>query len=392
MDGISSHTIKKRKMDMISGRTTKKRNLDRISALPDSVLRHILSFLPTKTAVSTSVLSRRWRYLWQHLRDFDFDLDLEQNPEEYDEEEAFMFFAEFISQVLARRRDRDTHTFRLSCSYNTDEDLHCDRFLNDWIHSVIGPHLQQFHVFLYPDPIPDSTYSDPSPCYNFPAGIFSCSSLVSLTLDGLISIENISSVRLPALRTLKVCIDGALRIDKILSGCPVLEELTLDFIVRNVSPKIIVPNSLKRLKIDTDCRFPSFTHMRTRQEVEIEIDTPALEYLSVSFSNSVRGFTVNNLHNVVDAWLDVRVLRYKGADHLLRLLKALDRAKCLQLSCSTMQLILCAPTFEFPKFNLRLRVPCFNSSLMINLLHNCPALKVFKIYNSHWKVLFAYYV
>ncbi|CAL5091161.1 unnamed protein product [Urochloa decumbens] len=49
-----------------------KKNLDHISALPDEILLAILGDLDAKTAVSTSVLSRRWRRLWASLRSLRF--------------------------------------------------------------------------------------------------------------------------------------------------------------------------------------------------------------------------------------------------------------------------------------------------------------------------------
>ncbi|KAL7240367.1 hypothetical protein ACSBR2_006086 [Camellia fascicularis] len=48
-----------------SNRTTV---VDRISMLPDSLLIHILSFLPTiEDAIKTDVLSKRWQYLWTSI-------------------------------------------------------------------------------------------------------------------------------------------------------------------------------------------------------------------------------------------------------------------------------------------------------------------------------------
>jgi hypothetical protein len=40
---------------------------DRIGALPDDVLKYLLSFLPSSNAVRTCVLARRWRTLWKSV-------------------------------------------------------------------------------------------------------------------------------------------------------------------------------------------------------------------------------------------------------------------------------------------------------------------------------------
>lgn len=48
------------------------RRVDWISILPDPLLHHILSFLDTKWAIRTSILSKRWKYIWTSIPNFDF--------------------------------------------------------------------------------------------------------------------------------------------------------------------------------------------------------------------------------------------------------------------------------------------------------------------------------
>ncbi|CAN1778798.1 F-box/FBD/LRR-repeat protein At4g00160 [Linum perenne] len=73
--------------------------IDRLSGLPDSVLYHILSFLDTKQAVQTSVLSRAWKHLWKHVPALIFDYNC--FDWQYDR------FSTFVDMVLSLRCPTD---------------------------------------------------------------------------------------------------------------------------------------------------------------------------------------------------------------------------------------------------------------------------------------------
>ncbi|XP_022684255.1 putative F-box/FBD/LRR-repeat protein At4g00315 [Setaria italica] len=47
---------------------------DRLSALPDELLRDVLSFLPAQQVVQTTVLSKRWTDLWRSVPGINLDL------------------------------------------------------------------------------------------------------------------------------------------------------------------------------------------------------------------------------------------------------------------------------------------------------------------------------
>jgi hypothetical protein len=50
--------------------------IDRISELPDPILEHILSFIPTKQTLQFSILSKRWQKVWALFPIPDFEQHL----------------------------------------------------------------------------------------------------------------------------------------------------------------------------------------------------------------------------------------------------------------------------------------------------------------------------
>ncbi|KAI3834472.1 hypothetical protein MKX03_005179, partial [Papaver bracteatum] len=49
--------------------------VDRVSNLPEALIHHILSFLDMKYVVQTSILCRRWRYVWTTVSTLVFDVN-----------------------------------------------------------------------------------------------------------------------------------------------------------------------------------------------------------------------------------------------------------------------------------------------------------------------------
>ncbi|RDY09813.1 F-box/FBD/LRR-repeat protein, partial [Mucuna pruriens] len=84
---------------------------DRISSIPDALLCHILSFLPTKAAVATSFLSRRWKTLWRTVPVLDF------NQETYSRSK---FDNSVYTFILSRDFDQPLQRFCLRSSFGTD--------------------------------------------------------------------------------------------------------------------------------------------------------------------------------------------------------------------------------------------------------------------------------
>ncbi|KAK9155368.1 hypothetical protein Sjap_002848 [Stephania japonica] len=191
--------------------TSKKSNGgDRISPLSDSILHHILSFLHTKSAVQTSVLSSRWRHLWKSMPHLIFDKKITPNAKS---------FAGLVYEVLLfRQTTSHIHSFRLLSMDDTDD----ARDLYNWIVVAIGRNVKEIEIDLL-------TYNP----IKLPNSLFTCQTLTSLELSSSSSIQKLElpdKISLPMLETLSLdsfSFGDVEAVNKLISGCPVLLRLEI---------------------------------------------------------------------------------------------------------------------------------------------------------------------
>jgi len=182
--------------------------IDIISSLPDEILSHILTLLPTKLAFSTAILSKRWHPIYRSLTSLDLDDGV------LDDEKSFLSFLRFVDKVLLSHPL--IKTFKLRCSsYHWD-----DYNFEHWIERVNRHHVEHIEIC--------------SPDHLIPLGLgnFRFPTLVILELVNLEFPGNIS-VDLPSLKTLHlydVHFKNKKNFNKLVYGCPILEDLIADIL------------------------------------------------------------------------------------------------------------------------------------------------------------------
>ncbi|KAL6199014.1 hypothetical protein ACLB2K_028802 [Fragaria x ananassa] len=242
--------------------------VDRNSALPDALVCHILSFIPTVYAVWTTLLSRRWNNLWRSLPNLDF------NDEDFPTKRTDHFM-KFVDFVLASRGSTDIRKLSLHIR-------HCENFstgdfyrVHRWICAATRENLVELDFCL----LFESRQNDE---LELPLSLFKCKTLEVLSVQSnCITYPAATKGCFPSLKVLDVS-DFRPDVDsmqKFFSHFPVLQELTIDahpYFYNVFNIKVSAPE-LKTLRISLD--YFSHNYMRPNN---IFINAPKLENLGVT--------------------------------------------------------------------------------------------------------------
>ncbi|KAK9733888.1 hypothetical protein RND81_04G098900 [Saponaria officinalis] len=192
-------------------------SLDRISSLPDELLGHILSFLPTLNAVQTSMLSTRWRYLFTLTTNLSFD---EPQYFRFLDKPSSKGFKRFINGVLALHIVTPIQKFSLKFRRTYEHDYQHQHLLV-WISAAILKGVKHLELDMSSREI------------SLPNCIFYSQTLVTIDITTVIhklDLKVPGLVCLPSLRVLKLdnvtFLDGE-SIKRFFGGCSQLKELVL---------------------------------------------------------------------------------------------------------------------------------------------------------------------
>ncbi|KAF9590673.1 hypothetical protein IFM89_036165 [Coptis chinensis] len=367
MDASTSTPISKRQK-LLEGHNSgaSDETRDRLSSLPGKILHHILSFLPTKYAVGTSILSTSWRYIWTSVPILDIcDHLLFSNERTSGDPIVMRNFMNFVDRVLLLP-EVDLQKFCLTC----EGDLDASR-VNAWISTVIRRKVRELIIEIM---LEDSLA--------FPRCLFSCESLKILKInfsDGLTLPTSISFPRLKVLHfhSIGFCCDES--VQQVSFNCALLEEFQMEECawLKIKTINIFAP-LLKRLEINDHS-----TYMVAAYDCEMQIHAENLISLVLNSGLSCMYF-LHNLPSIVNASVDLDSPEDYGPS-VINLLREICNVKDLTLSRDLIEALFRPElSTNIPKFSnvTRLRVTGinpFNGSHLISLLCDMPDIESLNI-------------
>ncbi|KAG5574292.1 hypothetical protein H5410_054426 [Solanum commersonii] len=197
---------------------------DALSYLPDNIIDVILMCLPSKDAVRTSILSKKWRYHWCRLTKLELDESLWITKK--DLLNPTVKFRKIMYQFLSLHEGPIT------------------KFTLDVVHLASCPEIDNFIYFLSRNDIQHLALHLPlRKEYKLSSLLFTCSQLRHLSLC-YCSIQHPSAFqgfdKLISLNLCEVNISSEL-LESLISHCPLLEELELDIANKSDTIEINAP-------------------------------------------------------------------------------------------------------------------------------------------------------
>ncbi|GMP58973.1 hypothetical protein CsSME_00022441 [Camellia sinensis var. sinensis] len=285
-----------------SNRTTV---VDRMSMLPDSLLIHILSFLPTiEDAIKTHVLSKRWQYLWTSVPSLlfsypDIGSDIYYN--------RLVEFATFVDSTLVLSNCSKLKKFVVEFEY--DSRLFSN--VNLWIRFATRNATEELQLDLYnaTEGLPEEDR------FVLPQLFFTNSFFTELRFSFCILVPK----RVVDWKLLKKLSIGYVKlndavIQKILAGSPVLEILEL-YSFYGITRLHVTKPSLKKLILRKVWEYKEQEEVGIDNEhnSQLEISAPNLQSLKISGSLGRTNYRLADISSLVDATLDCYCTSY--VDH-----------------------------------------------------------------------------
>ncbi|GJQ94897.1 FBD-like protein [Tanacetum coccineum] len=275
-------------------------NLDRLSSLPEELISHVLSLMPTKFDVQTCILSKRLGYSWLFLHNLDLNCD------------DFYFvkhFSEFVDQALVLFKPFQVkkirlHVFSLSIPSSV---------VLMWIKKAVAFNVCELDIEVT--------------TVELPLSLFTCKTLTKFRLHysyPQFSLPDcVSSINLPNLITLDINVASEPFHDavKLIHCCPILVNLSLKIKWWDEKEDYTfnIP-TLKRLKLSI---FSSSLRVK-----KVILNVPNLECLIVDGVWCSR-FVIEDLSSLVEANVSCKVVH----EYLwFELLKVTSEAKFLSLT------------------------------------------------------------
>ncbi|CDY07494.1 BnaA07g25730D [Brassica napus] len=303
---------------------------DRLSALPNTLITQILLYLPTKESIKTSFLSKRFKDLWLQVPGLEFHSHEPAAIKNF----IVTFFQ--INRGSRLQRFKITYNGRNVCLHGTSE----------FIAGVVNRGVQQLDVG-------SSTLKRSLTNDLVHVNIYKSNTLVSLKLAN-VGMQNPPEfgVSLPCLKTMHledITTKDPLIVEKLISGCPVLEDLTVFRVFDDNVPFLRVRSQcLKRFRV-------KFGRSRKiyGKEYAVEVDAPELKYMNFrdDLSDKVVVKNLSSLFKVdIDTQFGTSTLQIKKSI-ISDFLKGIPSVRHMIISQPTLEVLYsCMKHGPFTKF------------------------------------------